>query len=223
MGRCPAPCVRAADPSSREEVVAEYASVVHRARTAMSQDCRELAQALRGRIAALAGSQRYEQAAVVRDRMLAVVRAAARVQRLAGLASCAEVVAARRREGGGWEIVLVRHGRLAGTSVAPRGADPWPYVHALQATAEVVGPPVLPAPAGTAEEAERVLHWLETPGTRLVEVDGTWACPLHGAGGERSRLEPLAASAGSVVPFDEPTPSTRVPSARTGSAWASAD
>jgi DNA polymerase-3 subunit epsilon len=203
MGRCPAPCVRAADESTREEVVAEYASIVSRARTAMSQDCRELAHALRGRIAALAGSQRYEQAALVRDRMLAVVRAAARVQRLAGLASCAEVVAARRREGGGWEIVLVRHGRLAGTCIAPRGADPWPYVHALQATAEVVGPPVLPAPAGTAEEAEKVLHWLETPGTRLVEVDGTWACPLHGAGGERSRLEPLAAARGSAVPFDD--------------------
>ena len=205
LGKCSAPCVRAADEATREEAVAEYSSVVHRARSAMTQDCRELVQTLRSRIGALAGAERFEQAAVVRDRMLAVVRAAARVQRLAGLASCAEVVAARRRDTGGWEIVLVRHGRLAGTCVAPRGADPWPYVHALRATAEAVGPPVLPAPAGSAEEAEKVLHWLETPGTRLVEVDGTWSCPLHGAGSARSQLEPLAGQRGTAVPFDEPS------------------
>jgi DNA polymerase III subunit epsilon len=205
LGRCSAPCVRAADEATREEAVAEYTSVVERARKAMSHDCRELVQVLRSRISALAATERFEQAAVVRDRMLAVVRAAARVQRLSGLASCAEVVAARRRDAGGWEIVLVRHGRLAGTCVAPRGADPWPYVHALRATAEAVGPPVLPAPAGSAEEAEKVLHWLETPGTRLVEVEGTWSCPLHGAGSARSQLEPLAAQRGSAVPFDEPS------------------
>jgi DNA polymerase III subunit epsilon len=205
LGKCSAPCIRAADEATREEALTEYSSVVERARRAMSQDCRELVHVLRSRISALAGAERFEQAAVVRDRMLAVVRAAARVQRLAGLASCAEVVAARRRDAGGWEIVLVRHGRLAGTCVAPRGADPWPYVHALRATAEAVGPPVLPAPAGSAEEAERVLHWLETPGTRLVEVDGTWSCPLHGAGSARSQLEPLAAQRGSAVPFDEPS------------------
>jgi len=31
------------------------------------------------------------------------------------------------------------------------------------ATAEVVEPPVLPAPAATAEEAEIILRWLESP------------------------------------------------------------
>ena len=33
------------------------------------------------------------------------------------------------------------------------------------------------------EETERILHWLEEPGTRLVELTATWACPARGAGG----------------------------------------
>lgn len=39
-----------------------------------------------------------------------------------------------------------------------------------------------PLPAATAEETECVLRWLETPGTRLVRVDGVWTLPWPGAG-----------------------------------------
>ena len=35
--------------------------------------------------------------------------------------------------------------------------------------------------ASTAEESERILHWLELPGVRLVEIDGEWTCPVRGA------------------------------------------
>jgi DNA polymerase-3 subunit epsilon len=182
----------------------EYEQIVQDVRAAMTGDCRTLVTDLRARIATLSTSQRFEQAALVRDRMVAVVRAAARVQRIGGLASCPEIVAARRPPQGGWEIVLVRHGRLAGTTVSPRGSDPWPYVHALRATGEVVEPPVLPAPACSPEEAEKLLRWLEADGTRLVDVQGAWSCPLHGAGFERARLDPLSAalSAG-VVGFED--------------------
>ncbi|GAB3686018.1 DEDD exonuclease domain-containing protein [Angustibacter aerolatus] len=208
MGRCSAPCVTAADDATRADGEERYAAVVHRARRAMSGDCRELTGRLQERIGQLSGDERFEQAATVRDRLLTVVRAAARTQRLGSLAGCPEIVAARRRDldaGGGWELVLVRHGRFAGTSVAPRGADPWPYVDALRATGEVVQPPLLPAPSATAEEAELVLRWLEQDGTRLVVVEGEWSCPLHGAGGERWRLEPVERSLRQgVVGFDEP-------------------
>jgi hypothetical protein len=33
-----------------------------------------------------------------------------------------------------------------------------------------------------------VLAWLEQPGVRLVELDGRWTTPLHGAAGARWRL-----------------------------------
>jgi DNA polymerase-3 subunit epsilon len=105
---------------------------------------------------------------------------------------------------GGWEIALVRYGRLAGSTTSPRGADPWPYVEALRATGEVVPEPVGPLPAALPEETEKVLAWLEQDGTRLVQLTGSWSCPVHGAGAERSRLDPLAAAIGPVDPFDAP-------------------
>ncbi|GAB3592006.1 hypothetical protein GCM10027446_11880 [Angustibacter peucedani] len=132
------------------------------------------------------------------------MRAAARAQRIGALAACPEVVAARQPPQGGWEIVLVRHGRLAGTTVAPRGSDPWPYVEALRATGEVVTAPLLPAPAALPEECEKVLRWLESEGTRLVQVEGSWQCPVHGAGSARAELEPMTAAFGPVSGFDEP-------------------
>ncbi|MGQ7352705.1 DEDD exonuclease domain-containing protein [Quadrisphaera oryzae] len=174
IGRCGAPCTGAQSPE-------EYAEVARRARTALLADPAAVLASARARLAELAAAERYEEAGLVRDRSLAFLRGAARAQRLAPLAAAAEVVAARRRPGGGWELVVVRHGRLAGTTTTPPGADPRPAVEALRATAEVVPAPVPPAPACSAEEAERVLAWLEGDGVRLVGVQGTWACPVRSA------------------------------------------
>lgn len=56
-----------------------------------------------------------------------------------------------------------------------------PYVEALRASAEVVPGPTAPAPAALPEETEKILHWLDEPGVRLVRVDGAWTCPVDGA------------------------------------------
>ena len=64
----------------------------------------------------------------------------------------------------------------------PRGAHPAPYVEALVATAETVVPGPGPTPAASAEETECILRWLETPGVRLAQVDGSWSLPVDGAG-----------------------------------------
>ena len=98
------------------------------------------ADLLRARLEELASQERFEDAARVRDRFLQLVRGAARAQRLAPLVRSPEIVAARRSDLGGWELVSIRHGRLAGTAVSPRGADPMHYVRSMQATAEVVPP-----------------------------------------------------------------------------------
>ena len=49
-----------------------------------------------------------------------------------------ELLAARPDGTGGWELSVVRRGRLAAAGVAPRGVPPWPVVDALLATADVV-------------------------------------------------------------------------------------
>ncbi|MEO7061952.1 MAG: DEDD exonuclease domain-containing protein, partial [Lapillicoccus sp.] len=198
MGRCGAPC-------SGRQSVAEYAEVVAEAVGLISGDARPAARALRERMATLAEQERFEDAGAVRDRLLHLVRAMARTQRIAPLAASAELVAARRAVSGGWELVCVRHGRLAGTSVSPPGADPMPYVASLRATAEVVATPEGPVAAASAEETEIILRWLEELGTRIVELDGTWSCPVGGAAGLRASLDPGRPA--DVTPFDrDPAP-----------------
>ena len=182
MGRCGAPC-------TGRQSVAEYAAVVDEAVGLICGDARPVTQALRDRMSALSALERFEDAGTVRDRLIHLVRATARTQRIAPLASSPELVAARRAEGGGWELVCVRYGRLAGTSLSPAGADPMVYVGSLRATAEVVASPVAPSPAATPEEAEIILRWLESPGVRIVDLDGSWSCPVGGAGAARASLE----------------------------------
>ena len=73
----------------------------------------------------------------------------------------------------------IRHGRLAAAGVIPPGADAHQCVADLRAAAETVRPGPGPVPAATAEETEKILRWLESPGVRLVDVDGEWTCPVR--------------------------------------------
>jgi DNA polymerase-3 subunit epsilon len=182
MDRCGAPCEGRI---SREEYEVHARTV----RAAVSGDPRPLTAPLLGKVERLAAAGRFEQAAVVRDRLATFARACARVQRLSGLTSVEHLVAARPDGSGGWELAVVRRGRLVAAGVAVRGAAVRPYVAGLVATAESVLPGVGPLPCATAGETERVLRWLEQPGTRLVELEGTWACPARGAGGLGELLE----------------------------------
>ncbi len=184
IGRCNAPC-------EGKETVAQYAAHADAVRAAMQVDARDLVEQLRSRIERLASTGRYEDAAVARDRLASFARAAARLQRLRGLNECPQVVAARRREDGVWDIAVVRHGRLAASATAPTAHGVLGEVDLALATAATVLPGPGPLPAALAEETETILRWLEQPGTRLVSLEGEWSTPTHGAG---RWLEWLAAS-----------------------------
>ncbi|MBI3689032.1 MAG: DEDD exonuclease domain-containing protein [Actinobacteria bacterium] len=209
LGRCGGPCVGAESRTAYGEHVATFSSAV-------AGDLRPLVEPVLHRIEVLSGQRRYEDAATLRDRLAVLVRAADRVQRLTTLAGIASLVAARPAGAGGWELALVRHGRLAGASTVPQGAAPRPYVDALLATGQTVlpatGQTVLPADppafgtvpylAGGVEESECVQRWLDGPGVRLVELDGQWATPPHGGGRWRRWLElATAGQRGQVDPF----------------------
>lgn len=174
LGRCGAPCLG-------QQSVDAYAAVVERVRSAMRSDPGAVVDAHAERIAWLVRQERFEEAATVRDRLAAFLRGAARTQRIEPLSRCPELVAARRTDDGGWELVLVRHGRLAGTARVDRRTDPRPVVTALRASGEHVAPPSAPAPAAHPEETDLLLTWLEKPGVRLVEVAGGWAMPVRSA------------------------------------------
>jgi DNA polymerase-3 subunit epsilon len=184
MGRCGAPC-------EGRQSLSEYAVHVETAAALLVGDGRSMVDALCERMTVLAKAERFEDAGALRDRLRHLVRGLARAQRLAPLAASPELVAARRTDAGAWELVCVRHGRLAGTSLAPRGADPLVYVESLRATAEAVPPPAGPAPAAYPEETELVLRWLESPGVRIVSLDGEWTCPVGGAGAAKATFDDL--------------------------------
>jgi DNA polymerase-3 subunit epsilon len=196
MGRCPAPCEGGVTPE-------DYAPVAEAARSVLTVNARPVLDAARRRMATLSAQERFEEAAGFRDRAAAFVRTAARMQRLSALGECAELVAARPGFAGGWEIAVIRYGRLAGAAFAPRGAAPRPYIEALVATAESVTAGLGPTPAATAEEMECILRWLDGPGTRLVELDGIWCSPATGAGGLRQWLAAAEAGRDTARPFED--------------------
>ena len=197
MGRCNAPC-------DGTESVDAYAQHVLAVREAMTQDAGRLVRAITRRVDALVARERFEEAALHRDRVSAFLRAAARMQRMSGLTSIEELVAARRADAGGWEIHVVRSGRLVAAGVSPVGAHPGSTIAALLATSEsldALRPG--PLPAAEAEEVECVLRWLEQPGVRLVEATSPWTCPVRGAGAQRTWLVSAQLDRAAADPFQD--------------------
>jgi DNA polymerase-3 subunit epsilon len=187
IGKCGAPCE---GDTSHEQ----YAALVALVASAWRGDVRPLVEPLERKLASLADAQRYEQAGVVRDRIASVVRACARMQRLCALRVIGELVAARPDGDGGWELSVIRSGRLTAAGRARCGVPPGPVIDALRATADVVDEDHEPL----AEESECILRWLEEPGTRLAAASDPWAMPAFGAGGLRGYL---AGQRDAVDPF----------------------
>ena len=182
LGRCPAPC-------EHRISIEEYdlrAAVPFR--NATQGDPGPVVAALLRRIDTLSGAQRYEDAAVMRARLTALLRASMRMQRLAAITGIAELIAARPAAAGGWELAVVRHGRLAAAGVSPPRVHPRPTIDLLLATAETVGGGPGPIPSASAEETERILAWLERSDTRLVQVSAGWLSPVRGAARFRELL-----------------------------------
>ncbi|MGH3655057.1 MAG: DEDD exonuclease domain-containing protein [Micromonosporaceae bacterium] len=196
MGRCPAPC-------EHRISVADYDRYAEVFRTAATGDPGVLLDRLLQRIGAFAAAERFEEAATARRRLVAFLRAAVRMQRLTNLTTIRELVAARPTGAGGWEISVVRHGRLVAAGTSPPGVHPQPTLDALLATAETVAPGPGPVPCATAEETERVLGWLKRPETRLVRTDTGWACRVAGAERWRDLLHRAETAAAAADPFAE--------------------
>ena len=104
------------------------------------------------------------------------------------MAGCAQIVAARRTADAfaptaaagrpGWEIHVIRYGRLAGAARTMPGESAVRLAEESVLLAESVPRPR----SGTAafpEEIEQVACWLEQPGVRLIDIQGDWMWPLH--------------------------------------------
>lgn len=173
LGRCGAPC-------TGEETRSGYDRHVSTLRSALSGDVRPLLTGSERQLSRLVRDERFEEAATERDRMLALQSAVARTQQLAAFSAIGELVAARRAQTGGWEVVVVRHGRLAAAGRSSPGEHPQPLIDALLAAGETVPPAPPPMPAGTPQEARLLMNWVGREGTRLVSISQPWCLPSHG-------------------------------------------
>ncbi|WP_203569188.1 DEDD exonuclease domain-containing protein [Aestuariimicrobium ganziense] len=171
MGRCPAPC-------ELGPAVEEYSTVVEQLRHALENDVRPVVRAVGGRLSRLATQHRFEEAAELTRRLGTYTATTRRMHRIQSVARCAQMVAARRIDSG-WEVHVIRYGRLAASAHCPHGGVPQAVAREAVATAETVPAPVAGLPAGSVEECERVASWLELPGVRFLELDGEWSWPAH--------------------------------------------
>ena len=181
MHRCGAPCEGHQSPD-------QYAEIVTAAALAMTDDARPVVTAATSRMAPLAADHRFEDALPHRDRLRALLAASARAQRLRALGGCPELVAARPTPDAGWEIAVIRYGRLAAATLAARGVAPKPVVDSIRAAADGVHAAPGGFPAASAEETECLLRWLDSAGVRLVHLEGVWASPRFGSRGLESKV-----------------------------------
>jgi DNA polymerase-3 subunit epsilon len=169
-------------PAARDVDAAAYAPATGRAADLIEgRDDSALAAVIEG-IAELAAVNRYESAARLRDHAATGIDVLWRGQRLRALADQAELVAARPDGSGGWELAVVRYGRLASAGCARRGVPPMPVVDALTAAAQTVLPDAAPLGGALVEETALIARWLTTPGVRIVRCDPGYATPIGAAG-----------------------------------------
>ncbi|MDQ1749511.1 MAG: polymerase subunit epsilon [Pseudonocardiales bacterium] len=194
IGKCSAPCEDEVTPGY-------YGQLVGRLLEAWRADVSTLIAPLRDRLTGLSAAQRYEEAALLRDRIATLVRSCARTQSLSAITAIDELVAAKPDSSGGWELAVIRRGRLVGAEVAPRGVPPLPIVDSMVSTAEAVADDAGPALVAVVEETELLLRWLGEPGVRLVRSTHSWALPAAGAARQRSWLASTSSHGSPTDPF----------------------
>jgi DNA polymerase-3 subunit epsilon len=137
---------------------------------------------MRERIEQLSATALFENAARLRDRTAAVAVAVRRTQKLAAVAAIDQLVVARPAAEGGWELAVIRAGRLASAGLARAGTHPMPVVDALVASAETALPDNSPLRGAPPEELALVVRWLGSDGVRIVSASSGYTEPAFGAG-----------------------------------------
>lgn len=163
LDQCAAPCVNGA--STR------YDESVAQVEAALTRDPSPVVHAVRQAIKTYADRLEYERAAHLRDGVAALLNGAARSQRLKALNGVRLVAA--RRNGYAFDVVSVVDGVLMGSARVSEGV--WSAATRLRDDWDEE------PPQATTEEREMIAAWLETPGTRIVMIDGEWSSPVTGA------------------------------------------
>ena len=129
-------------------------------------------------ITELAMQSRFKRAAMLRDATATLIEVVARYHRLSSLAGLAQLQAAAPDGNGGWNLAVIRYGRLAGAGHAPRGSGAAHMAGLVEQAAATVLDEGGTFHGANQDELVTILKWLSRDGVRVGPVEGTWAEPL---------------------------------------------
>ena len=179
INKCGAPCIGNQSISSYSEITAHY-------RNLLEVDFREIHENSNLKMAELSINEKFEEAIEVREKYAHLVRAAARIERLNSIVKLPELVAAKS-VGEHWEFIIVKYGRLAATNLTTATTSVSKALSALNLMAEQV-PNSGFLQEVNHEEVELILGYLESPGVRLVKVEGEYAFATFGPNSQLARI-----------------------------------
>lgn len=159
MQRCAAPCDHRVSQDAYRVVADDVLALCH-------GDGQAFADALSARQRALAAQQRFEEAATVRDRLLAFIVGNNTRRRFEQLQRIPELVVAQLIERQ-WTIHVIRHGKLAGAGVINDSIDRQTQIDAIVATSSLVSTSEV-STAADVRETLMLDHWLRQDGVRLI-------------------------------------------------------
>jgi len=195
MGRCTKPCELVISPD-------EYGQLIDKLKQAINGDS-FIEQALKNRISLLAESERFEEAAIMRDRLHAWLAACVRYQKLKTICESAELVAYCQTDSG-YDLHLFRYGALAAAGKA-KEINQIPFeITAMKATAQEFLPPIAPAGANSISESFMIYNWLFSDDVVLVETSDALSQNWPNQLSETKTIEELSSAqdkSGAVTPL----------------------
>lgn len=166
IGRCAAPCELVVS-------VEDYQVLVHRLFDSFrGQD--EIEIWIKEKIANLAEVEKFEEAAVWRDRLTAWLTVAARTHYLNSFTRIEEIVAAAPQNEG-WDIHIIRYGALAAAAHVSDMNQVLDRAKSLQLSAQVFDKPEFPNPANTIAESNMISAWFRNNPVRLISISSPWS------------------------------------------------
>ncbi|WP_054953521.1 DEDD exonuclease domain-containing protein [Flaviflexus massiliensis] len=156
MGRCDAPCLTGITQPAVPRTASNLSGLIDETVEKALENMREMSS-----------REEFERAAEERDRLSSLIKTAARKENLRLLTSVPELRASRPGKKG-WEIVVIRYGRLAGTATVSSAHEVLGMAETLAATTPPVQEPTLACGAAPVEETELLFAWIFSPGTRLL-------------------------------------------------------
>ncbi|WP_296104597.1 DEDD exonuclease domain-containing protein [uncultured Corynebacterium sp.] len=130
----------------------------------------------------LASEGRFQRAALTRDAVAALLSTTATAQAYRALAATPEMRLTAPDGEGGWNLAVVRYGRLASAGHVARGGAHGSAVDLLLAHATHVEPDSSPLGGASIEQLRVIRRWMEKPGVRPGPGCEGWFMPVQGAG-----------------------------------------